>query len=104
MNLKSNPEIFELKELVSKCNDEEFNHIIWVAKNGIVHIYPTTLSNPTREFESENGKNLQFWKGVYLKDNDYFGMEASEDSQYIQELYDSLIKNWKNKTYGHIDK
>jgi hypothetical protein len=103
MNLKLNPEISELKELVGNCDDENFNHIIWVAKNGTVHIYATKLSNPTIEFDAKNGKNLQFWKGVYLSGNQYFGTEASNDHIYLQELLDSLIKNWRLKTYGHIE-
>ena len=103
MNLNKEPTIDELKELISKCDDENYNHIIWVAKNGTVHIYTTTLSNPTRTFESEKGKVLQFWKGVYFKGNNYFELEASNDSEYLQELYDNLVKNWEIKTYGHIE-
>jgi hypothetical protein len=103
MNLNNEPTIEELKELISNCDDENNNHIIWVAKKGTVHIYPTTLSNPTRVFENENGKTLQFWIGVYFKGDNYFGIEASNDSKYIQELLDNLIKNWKTKTYGHLE-
>jgi hypothetical protein len=103
LNLKLNPEIVQLKELISNCDDDNFNHIIWVAKNGNVHIYATILSNPDSAFEKENGKNLQFWKGVYLMGNQYFGIEASNDTKYMQGLLDTLIKNWGKKTYGHID-
>jgi hypothetical protein len=103
MNLKSNPEVSQLKELIGKCDDENSNHIIWIAKNGSVHIYATTLSNPIHEFENENGKNLQFWKGVYFMGDLYFGIEASNDSKYLQDLYDNLIKNWNSEVYGHID-
>jgi hypothetical protein len=103
MNLKSNPEVSQLKELIGKCDDENFNHIIWVSKNGTVHIYPTTLSNPMSVFEKEHGKNLQFWKGVYSMDDQYFGMEASNDTKYLQDLYDKLVKTWNSNVYGHVD-
>jgi len=103
MNLKLNPEISQLEELIGNCDDENFNHIIWVAKNGTVHIYATTLTNPIKAFETENGKNLQFWKGIYKKGDDYLGMEAANDPTYLQELLSNLIKNWRIKTYGHID-
>jgi len=103
MNLKLNPEIAQLKELIENCDDEKFNHIIWVAKNGSVNIYPTTLANPTREFENENGKKLQFWKGVYTKGDNYFGLEASNDTSYLQSLFDNLLRHWRNKAYGHIE-
>ena len=103
MNLKLNPEIFQLRELICNCDDENFNHIIWVAKNGTVHVYASSLSNPIREFDKENGKNLQFWKGVYNMGDHYLGKEASNDLKYIEDLYDTLVKNWKIKTNGHIE-
>ena len=103
MNLKLNPEVSQLRELINDCDDDNFNHIIWVAKNGTVHIYASTLSNPINAFENENGKNLQFWKGVYKKGDHYLGTEASDDIKYIEDLFDILIKNWKIKTYGHIE-
>lgn len=103
MNLKLNPEVSQLKELISNCDDKNFNHILWVAKNGTVHIYATALSNPIQAFETENGKNLQFWKGVYDMGDNYFGIEASNDSKYLQDLYDNIIKLWNSKVYGHID-
>ena len=103
MNLKLNPEISQLKELISNSDDENFNHIIWVAKNGNVNIYATPLSNPISTFENENGKNLQFWKGIYMMGDNYLGMEASNDGNYLQELFSNLIKHWRIKTYGHIE-
>jgi hypothetical protein len=103
MNLKQNPEVSQLKELISDCDDDNFNHIIWVSKNGAVHIYATTLSNPISAFENEHGKNLQFWKGMYNMGDHYFGIEASNDSKYIQDLYDNLVKHWNSKVYGHIE-
>ena len=62
MNLKLNPEISELKELISNSDDENFNHIIWVGKNGNVNIYATPLSNPISAFESEMVKIFNFGK------------------------------------------
>jgi hypothetical protein len=103
MNLKSDPEISQLKELIGNCDDENNNHIIWVAKNGAVHIYATTLSNPIAAFEKEHGKNLQFWKGVYNMGDHYFGAEAANDNDYLQDLLRNLTTHWRIKTYGHIE-
>lgn len=89
LNLKLNPEIVQLKELIRNCDNDNFNHIIWVAKDSTVHVYASILSNPGRRLKNENDKNLQFWNGIYLMGNQYFGMKASNDSKYLRYLLDT---------------
>ncbi len=100
MNL-NNPNLEEFKELIKKCDDEKFSHILWVSKEGDVFINKFTTRNPSHKFEDENN-NLLFWKGVFHCGNGYVGEEAAKDSVYIENLLKELLNHWESKYHGHI--
>lgn len=102
MNLNS-PNISDLKELIRNCDDENFNHLIWVSKDGFVNIYKSTFANPTVTFKNEVGDNLQFWKGVLHQGRNYVGEIAAMDTGYIESLLNELIANWKNNFNGRLE-
>ncbi len=101
MNLK-NPNLEELKELIRNCDDENFNHILWVSTEGDVHINKFITRNPSTKFEKAN-PNLLFWKGVFYQGWNLVGKEAANDQVYVENLFDELIKNWKIKYHGHLN-
>jgi hypothetical protein len=103
MNLNLNPNLSQLKEMLSNCDDENFNHIIWVSKDGEVYIYETDKKNPTAIFDMEVGEHLKFWKGVFHSGNKYVGIEAANDEVYLINLLQDLITNWNNNISGHLE-
>ena len=102
MNLNS-PNLEEFKELIKNCDDENFNHIIWVTREGDVFINKFTTRNPSHKFEIAN-PNLLFWKGLFINGDRFVGEEAANDSIYIKNLIDELQKYWKSGYRGHIEK
>ena len=100
MNLK-NTNLEEFKELIRNCDDKNFNHILWVTTEGDVYINKFTTANPTDKFEKET-PNLLFWKGVFYHNNNYVGIEASEDTVYIENILKELTDNWEIKYSGHL--
>lgn len=102
MNL-GNPSLEELKELIRNCDDENFNHILWVSKNGDVRISEFTTPNPSHQFEIKESENLMFWKGVFHRGHKYVGEDAANNQVYVKNLLDELLENWKVKYHGHLN-
>src|SRR5947208_2164588 len=40
MNMEQNPTLAQLRTLIAACNDRAAHHVLWVAKNGEVHLSP----------------------------------------------------------------
>jgi hypothetical protein len=46
MNMNHNPTREELAALVGACNDTADHHVLWVAKDGEVHVTPAGRRDP----------------------------------------------------------
>jgi hypothetical protein len=93
MNMDNNPMIEELSELIRACNDRAGHHILWVAKNGDVHVTRLPRDNATLEFE-ETHPDLRLRYETFEAGNEYVGAEAAEDDGWISELFAVLTREW----------
>lgn len=103
LNLKVNPTIKDLQILIKDYDDEKFNHIIWVSKDGDVFVEKFATNNPSSKFEQSVSNDLKFWLGVFHRGNGYVGEQAAKDENYLKDLYKNLIDNWENDFQGHIE-
>lgn len=101
MNL-NNATIEEFRELLRNCDDESYNHILWVSNYGDIFIDKFSCKNPSSEFIEKN-KNVLFWKGVFYSGNGYVGENAASDTHYLEGLFQELVNNWNIKYFGHVE-
>ena len=95
MNLEQNPTPDELRELIATCDDRAGHHVLWVAKNGDVHVTRVPKDRAPGDFE-DDWPDLQLRYEPFQAGNEYVGPEAAADSDWINELFDALTREWPN--------
>jgi len=103
MNLATNPSIEDLIILVSQFHDDESDHIIWVDKDGDVHITPLSEDLTPAGWTTQNSELIKFRLETLMEGNGYVGIDASQDDSWINRLYKALITNWEKDSQGYID-
>jgi hypothetical protein len=93
MNLESNPTVEQLSELLRKCNDQAGHHVLWVAKNGDVHLSRVPKDKTPVGFE-EGEAEMQLRYETFEAGNEYVGPEAAKDESWVNELFDALVQEW----------
>jgi len=103
MNLMDNPKQEQLAELLSKCDDEVGNHLLWVDKDGNVRIDLLDNKHPFHGTHPASWPNAKFRFETYAAGMNYAGLETSRDAKYVKYLYNVLIENWAKDAVGFID-
>jgi hypothetical protein len=103
LNLNNNPSIKQLRELLQSCDDTAGSHVLWVDHQGTVHI--TLLDRKiTPAVWAENMKDqIRFRYETYGRGNDYVGLEAAQDDEYVSSLFHKLLKDWQEEERGYLD-
>jgi hypothetical protein len=93
MNMNNNPTIDELKQIFFARNDDDGHHVLWVKKNGAVelsivpeHLNPVGFEQATPE--------MQVRYETFVRGNKYVGTSAAADHEFMQRVFDSLVKEW----------
>jgi hypothetical protein len=95
MNLGNSPTVEELRDLLRSCDDYEGDHILWVAKNGDVHLSLASRDD-TSPGVKEAAPEMQLWYETFEAGNEYVGPDAAGDFAWVKQLFDALVKNWPN--------
>lgn len=93
MNLENNPTVEELRDLLRKCEDQAGHHVLWVAKNGDVHVSRVPKDN-THMGLPEAEPEMQLRYETFEAGNEYVGPEAADDESWVKELFEALVKEW----------
>lgn len=101
MNLNSNPDIEELKKIISLCDDNSTHHIIWVSKGGDVNVTPLPEEHSPVTWHNENVSTIKFRLETCSRGQGYVGEEASQDVRWMGEVYKDLTENWAKGTTGY---
>jgi hypothetical protein len=103
MNLKQDPSIEQLKNLIASQDDEIGHHMIWVSFDGdvFVDVIPRELT-PVGYVESLDGR-VQFRLETLQAGNGYVGPSAAENQAWIGQVYAALVTNYENGSRGYID-
>jgi hypothetical protein len=94
MNLNSNPTIEQLREIIRPVEDSAGHHVLWVKKSGDVELTKIPADQPLAEFEKAH-PDMQIRFETFQAGNEYVGPEAAEDDEWVSELFDSLLKKWR---------
>ncbi len=84
----------QLVDLI-KSGDNNYDNQIRVSNDGTIFL--------SRTVGAENIEGLRFRLETYDEGNGYVGLEAAEDDDYIDRLYDELVKAWNDNRTGYID-
>ena len=93
MNLENNPTPDDLRELIKACDDRAAHHVLWVAKNGDVHVSRAPKDkSPVGCLDA--GTEIQLRYETFQAGNEYVGPEAAEDHAWVLQLFNSLMAEW----------
>jgi biopolymer transport protein ExbD len=76
--------IDELKEMIANGDDKHFNQIR-VTKDGKIYLSQDVVATQALD-------NIMFRFETFDAGNDYVGVRASEDSEFINRLYRTIMK------------
>lgn len=93
MNLDNNPTVEQLRALLAECDDQAGHHVLWVAKNGDVHLSRVPKDKTPVGFQ-ESESEMQLRYETFQAGNEYVGLEAAEDEAWVRQLFDALVKEW----------
>jgi hypothetical protein len=81
-------------------DDDAGHHIIWVARNGEVHIDRLPEQMTSAQFATKNKEVIKFRLETCDRGNGYTGLSAADDKQWVEMLFNGLISNWDNGATG----
>jgi hypothetical protein len=93
MNLEKGPTVHELRELIKVKNDRAGHHVLWVAKNGDVHVSMIPEGQSAVGFESEHTE-MQLRLETFTVGNDNVGPKAANDANWMNHLFGLLTREW----------
>jgi hypothetical protein len=94
LNLNENLTVEKVKQFIASC-DDSVNRQIRVTQGGIVFISDTIAA--------QNIEGTAFRLETFIAGNDYLGIKASEDSEWVERIYNVLKKNWPTPSSSFID-
>ena len=84
----------QLVDLI-RSGDDSHDNQIRVSNDGTIFL--------SRTVGAENIEGLRFRLETYDAGNGYVGVDAAKDDDYIDKLYDGLVKAWNDNRTGYID-
>jgi hypothetical protein len=94
MNLNLNPTPEQLRELLRQSDDTAGHHVLWVKKSGDVAISRIPREQSPATFQLGH-PDIQLRYEPFLAGNEYVGPEAAADDEWVAELFDSLLREWR---------
>ena len=94
MNLDAAPSKEQLRQLIAQGNDRAGHHILWVTKKGDVHL-TLVPTDPTPAAFAQVHPEVQLRYETFQKGNEYVGPEAAADEEWLAQLFDHLLHEWR---------
>ncbi|MCA1857440.1 hypothetical protein LE190_16120 [Massilia oculi] len=97
MNLSQNPTKEQLHSIIAGANDEAGHNILWVDNTGEVRVtlLPDDIT-PAGWEDKFPSTSLRY--ETFVQGNGYVGEEAAADPAHIDRLYNSLIREWAQRS------
>lgn len=102
MNLDRNPTKFELATLFAACNDERAHHILWVRNDGEVFVSAVPDDGIAGQFAKQLD-GMRFRYETFTAGNGYVGTKAANDDEYVAEMLEYLVRDWREGLEGYSD-
>lgn len=99
MNLDHHPTLDQLCQLVASVDDDKDSHILYVTKDGDVHLSPLRADTAVGA-EYANEDMIQFVLDSFMIAKGYLGWQATQEPEWMDELFSELVLHWAEKTTG----
>lgn len=93
MNLNSAPTLAQLQVLTLQADDEAGNHILWVDKQGEVHLSLVPAHLSPNGFEDSQPTMCMRYETAG-RGNGYVGPEAAKNTELMSRMLVSLNREW----------
>jgi hypothetical protein len=93
MNLNNQPTIDQLARLFAAQKDSLDSHILWVCKEGNVHMEGLGACTEEQEFDDQH-PHMRARLKMYRKGQGYVGKKAAADKQFLGRVLDTLSSEW----------
>jgi hypothetical protein len=100
MNMNHNPTREQLSALLATCDDTADHHVLWVAKDGEVHVTPLGDDSPP---SFDRRPDVLFRHETCGAGHGYVGSAAAANKKYVHDLYDELVREWVDGRTGYSD-
>lgn len=99
MNLDYYPTLVQLCQLVGSVDDDQDSHLLFVTKDGEVHLSPLRADTAAGALYADED-TLQFVLDSFMIAKGYLGWQATQDPEWMEELFSELVLHWSEKTTG----
>jgi hypothetical protein len=91
--MDNNPSITQLEQIFMACDDNAGHHILWISRDGNVHL--DRLPDELGPIEFEDSKpNMQCRFETYSQGAGYVGSDAAKDHKFINTVFNDLVTVW----------
>jgi len=91
-----------LASLLSQCDDNAADHMLWVSHDGQVHLDPLGRGVSANRFAELNASEIKFRLDAFQRGDGYVGPAASKDPIWINRLFVALDRLWANEITGLV--
>jgi hypothetical protein len=94
MNLDAHPTKDQLRELIGPCDDRAGHHVMWVTRAGEVKLSRISRDASLVAFDQDHPE-MQLRCEPFRAGNEYVGPEAAQDERWVAELFERLLRGWR---------
>jgi hypothetical protein len=91
-----------LASLLSQCDDNVGDHLLWVSQDGRVYLEPLARGMSAAQFEELNAPELKFRLDVFRRGEGYVGLGAAKDQIWVNRLFLAIDRLWAADTTGFV--
>jgi hypothetical protein len=102
MNLASNSSRSGLASLLSACDDDASDHLLWVSQKGQVNLQPLVDAATAASFARASEGEVKFHLETFHRGDGYVGPAAAKDAIWINRLFSAIERSWTDKITGCI--
>lgn len=99
MNLKRRPTVQQLRALLASVDDDAGVHVMWVGRNGEVHLTTLREGYPPELWAEQMSDRIRFHL-VFQRSSGFVGSSASSDWEWLRDLLEFLRQQWMAKSAG----
>lgn len=103
LNLAASPSLADFQRLVAAQDDERGHHILWVDREGWIHLDILPDKMAPVQYEEEIDCDMQFRYETFVEGCGNVGRTAAKDSRRMAQILESLKHNWNQGAVGYIE-